>query len=104
MTEIIGLRTRLKPGMGDAYERAHAEVWPELVGVQRGLGIHHWLIFRHGDELFHAVECDDFDRAVAALALHPVDQRWQAEMSHYVVESDDGEGAAVDRLRLVYRR
>ena len=104
MTEFIGLRTRLKAGMGDDYEKAHAEVWPELVAVQRGLGIHHWAIFRDGDELFHAVECDDFDRAIAALALDPVDQRWQAEMARYVVVGDDGPGAAAERLRLVYRR
>jgi L-rhamnose mutarotase len=104
MTEFIGLRTRLKPGMQDAYEKAHATVWPELVAVQRGLGIHHWLIFRHGDELFHTVECDDFDRAAEALARDPLDQRWQALMARYVVVADDAQGAAVDRLRLIYRR
>jgi L-rhamnose mutarotase len=87
-----------------AYEKAHAEVWPELVAVQRDLGIEHWLIFRHGVELFHVVECDDFDRAIAALTEHSIDQRWQAEMARYVVVADDGKGAAVDRLRLVYGR
>ena len=104
MTEFIGLRTRLRPGKEHAYEAAHAEVWPELVATQRELGIHHWLIFRHGTELYHAVECDDFDRAVATLALDPVDQRWQAEMARYLVVDGGGRGAAVDRLRLVYRR
>jgi len=104
VTEFIGLRTRLRPGMEEAYEGAHAEVWPELVAVQRELGIHHWHIFRHGEELFHMVECDDFDRASAALAVHPIDQRWQAEMARYVVAADDARGAAVDRLRLVYWR
>lgn len=104
MGEIVALRTRLKPGMEGEYEKAHNEVWPELVALQRDLGIKHWLIFRHGVELFHVVECDDFDRAVATLSKHPIDQRWQAEMARYVVVSDDGEGAAVDRLRLVYRR
>ena len=33
MTEFIGLRTRLKPGMEEAYEKAHAELWPELLIV-----------------------------------------------------------------------
>jgi L-rhamnose mutarotase len=104
MTEIIGLRTKLKPGMEAAYEKAHAEVWPELVRAQRVLGIAHWQIFRHGVELFHVVECDDFDRATAALAEQPIDQQWQQEMSQYVVVAENGRGAEVDRLRLVYRR
>ena len=35
MMEFVGLRTRLRPGMEEAYEKAHAEVWPELVAAQR---------------------------------------------------------------------
>jgi L-rhamnose mutarotase len=104
MSKIVGLRTRLKPGMEEAYDKAHAEVWPELVRAQLDLGIKHWQIFRHGVELLHVVECDDFDRATAALSQRPIDQRWQREMSRYVVVSDEGTSAAVDRLRLVYRR
>jgi L-rhamnose mutarotase len=90
--------------MEEAYDKVHAEVWPELVRAQLDLGIEHWQIFRHGVELFHVVECDDFDRATATLSAQPIDQRWQREMSRYVVVSDEGTGAAVDRLRLVYRR
>ena len=102
MTEFVGLRTQLRPGMEEAYEKAHAEVWPELVAAQRELGISRWLIFRDGLELFHTVECENFERAVAGLNQHPVDQRWQQEMARYVVVADDQKGAAVDRLRLVY--
>lgn len=104
MSEYIGLRTRLKSGMEEAYEKAHAEVWPELVDAQRELGIDHWLIFRHGVELFHVVQCDDFDGAITALSKLPIEQRWQSEMARYVIGDDSRTGAAVDRLRLVYRR
>lgn len=104
MSDYVGLRTRLKPGFEEAYEIAHAEVWPELVAAQRELGIDHWLIFRHGVELFHVVQCDDFDAATDALSRLAIDQRWQSEMARYVVTDDRGNGAAVDRLRLVYRR
>jgi L-rhamnose mutarotase len=104
MPEFVGLRTRLKPGMEEAYEKAHAEVWPELVAAQREVGISRWLIFRDGLELFHIVECENFERAVAGLAQHPVDQRWQEEMAQYVVVADDHTGAATDRLRLIYER
>jgi len=102
MTEFVGLRTRLKPGMDEAYEQAHAVVWPELLVAHRELGITRWLIFRDGLELFHAVECEDFQRAAAGLAEHPVDQRWQANMAQYVVVANDHCGAATDRLRLIY--
>ena len=102
MTEFVGLRTRLKPGMEESYEKAHAEVWPELLAAQRELGITRWLIFRDGLELFHAVECEDFARASAALAQHPVDRRWQEHMAQYVVAADDHLGAVTERLRLVY--
>lgn len=102
MTEFVGLRTRLKPGMEEAYEKAHAMVWPELLAAQRENGITRWLIFRDGLELFHAVECSDFARASAALARHPVDQRWQEHMARYVVAADDRRGAVTERLRLVY--
>jgi L-rhamnose mutarotase len=101
MTEFVGLRTQLKPGMEDAYEKAHAQVWPELLVAQRELGIERWLIFRDGVDLFHTVQCENFDQAVAALATLPIDQRWQAEMARYVVVASDGKGAAVERLRLV---
>jgi L-rhamnose mutarotase len=100
--ECVGLRTRLKLGMEDAYEKAHAVVWPELVTAQRELGISRWLIFRDGLELFHTVECENFKQAVAGLAQHPVDRSWQAHMGRYVVVADDRAGAATDRLRLVY--
>lgn len=102
MPEFVGLRTRLKPGMEDAYEKAHAEVWPELLAAHHALGITRWLIFRDGLDLFHAVECEDFERATAALAQDPVDQRWQEHMAQYVVVAEDQRGAATERLRLIY--
>jgi L-rhamnose mutarotase len=88
--------------MEQAYEKAHAVVWPELLAAHRELGITCCLIFRHGLELFHAVECEYFQRATAGLAEHPVDQRWQAHMAHYVVVADGHRGAATNRPRLIY--
>jgi L-rhamnose mutarotase len=90
--------------MEEAYEKAHADVWPELLAAQREFGIKRYLIFRDGVELFHTIECENFEQAVANLAGHPVDMLWQAEMSKYVVMAANGEGAAVDRLRLIYHR
>ena len=52
-----------------------------------------WTIWRSGRDLFHLVECDDFDAAVKQLATDPVDQRWQQHMSRFVesfAENPDG--------------
>jgi L-rhamnose mutarotase len=100
--EYVGLCTRLKPGMELAYESAHRTIWPALQIAQRGVGIRRWLIFRHGLDLLHVVECDDFDRAQAQLASNSVDRRWQGEMARYVVQRPDGHGGAADRLSLIY--
>ncbi len=102
MSEFVGLRTQLKPGMEEAYDAAHAAVWPELLAAQREVGIRRWLIFRDGLDIFHAIECEDYERAIAELARLPVNQRWQAEMAQYTDVAHDYSGAASDRLLLIF--
>lgn len=102
MTEFVGLHTRLKPGMEEAYDAAHTAVWPELLAAQRELGIKRWLIFRDGLHIFHSIECEDYDRAIAELARLPVNQRWQAEMAQYTQVAHDYSGASSDRLLLIF--
>jgi L-rhamnose mutarotase len=77
----VGLRTKLKAGEVDRYEKYHAAVWPEVLSVIRRAGITLYVIFRDDLDLFHYIECDDFDRALAELAFDPVNIRWQAEMA-----------------------
>jgi L-rhamnose mutarotase len=88
--------------MAEAYDKAHATIWPELRAAQLEVGIRRWLIFRDGLDLFHVVECDDFEGAIGALENMPVDQRWQAEMAKFVVQRPDGRGGDAVRLKLVY--
>ena len=104
MTEFVGLRTRLKPGMVQSYKEAHDAIWPEILEAQRAAGIKRYMIFRDGLDLFHAVEVDDFDAADAMLRQVPVDQRWQAEMARFVVATDDQNRPGATRLELVYDR
>jgi L-rhamnose mutarotase len=99
---LVGLRTRLKPGAQDAYEAAHAAIWPEVQAAQRKAGIRTWTIFGDGLDLFHVVDCDDFDRAESLLATDPADQRWQAEMAKYMEGPNDPTGRTIHRLRVVY--
>jgi L-rhamnose mutarotase len=77
----VGLHTRLKPGAEERYEEYHARVWPEVLAGIRAAGVSQWVIFRDGLDLFHYVECEDYDRAMAELARSEVDRRWQAEMA-----------------------
>jgi L-rhamnose mutarotase len=104
MTEFVGLRTRLKPGTEQAYKEAHEAIWPELLEAQRAVGIKRWVIYRDGLDLFHSVEADDFDAAMARLAVDPVDLRWQAEMAQFAVPLEGEERPASTRLELVYNR
>ena len=101
-TAYVALHTRLLPGRVEAYETAHQSVWPQLLVAQRDAGIARWLIFRRDLDLFHIVECDDWDRAAGSLTAHPIDQRWQREMAKYAEVEPGQTGPASDRLKLIY--
>ena len=98
----VGLHTRLKPGMEERYEAAHAAVWPEVLEGIRRAGCSKWLIFRDGLDLFHYIECEDYDRAVAEFAADPVNQRWQAEMAPMTAVPHDLTGESDDRMRVIF--
>src|SRR6266852_1087169 len=67
-TMKIGLHTPLKPGAEERYEEYHRAIWPEVLEGIRRVGITSYVIFRDGLDLFHYIECDDYDRAIAELA------------------------------------
>jgi L-rhamnose mutarotase len=98
----IGLHTRLKPGLEDRYEQYHKAVWPEVLAGIRRAGITDYVIFRDGLDLFHCIECDDYDRAIAELAQSPVNQRWEAEMAPMTTVAHDFSGKGSDRMRQIF--
>ena len=98
----VGLRTRLKPGAEERYEQYHTAVWPEILAGMRGAGVTRWVIFRDGLDLFHYVECEDYDRAMAELAKSEADRRWQAEMAPMMEVAHDLSGSGGDRLRIIF--
>jgi L-rhamnose mutarotase len=99
----VGLHTRLKPGAEQRYDEAHAAVWPAVLAAIRRVGVQRWLIFRDGLDLFHYIECDDYERAIAELADDPVNVRWQAEMAPLLAVAHDYSGQGADVLPLVFR-
>ena len=98
----VGLHTRLKPGMEERYEAAHAAVWPEVLEGIRRAGVGSWLIFRDGLDLFHFIDCEDYERAIGEFARDPVNQRWQAEMAPMMAVAHDLSGDSGDRMRVIF--
>jgi L-rhamnose mutarotase len=98
----VGLHTRLKPGAEERYEEYHRHVWPEVLAANHRVGVTKYVIFRDGLDLFHYIECDDFDRAIAELANDPVNLRWQAEMAPMMEMATDFSGKSSDRLSMIF--
>jgi L-rhamnose mutarotase len=95
----VALHTRLKPGAVEAYEAAHREVPPELTEAIRAAGAREWTIWRSGLDLFHVIECEDYERLLAAVGPLPVNVRWQARMAELLDVTHDY-GAAGDSAAL----
>ncbi|HLZ94296.1 MAG TPA: L-rhamnose mutarotase [Candidatus Dormibacteraeota bacterium] len=98
----VGIHTRLKPGVVERYENYHQAVWPDVLAAIKRAGITKYFIFRDGLDLFHYIECDDYDRAIAELAKDPVNIRWQAEMAPMMAVAHDYSGQSSDRLPLIF--
>jgi L-rhamnose mutarotase len=98
----VGLHTRLKPGAEERYEEYHHAVWPDVMAALRRVGITKYVIFRDGLDLFHFIECDDYNRAIAELAGDPVTIRWEAEMAPMTAVAHDFSGEGSDRMRMIF--
>ena len=68
--------------MVEEYEKAHQQVWPELLAKMKEVGISHYSIFRRGLDLFLVMTVEDFERAWKILEDDPANLRWQKEMGH----------------------
>ncbi|MGW4641504.1 L-rhamnose mutarotase [Sphaerisporangium sp. NPDC004334] len=77
MTQRIALRTRLRPGAEEAYDREHATIPADLEAQMRGAGVHTWKIWRDGLDLFHYIEADDYAALQDRLRLSEANLAWQ---------------------------
>ena len=59
----VAFQLRLRPGTIEEYEKAHQQVWPELLAKIKEVGISHYSIFRRGLDLFLVMNVADFERA-----------------------------------------
>jgi L-rhamnose mutarotase len=90
--ETIALHTVLKPGKEAAYDRVHETIPPELDAALRAAGVYQWRIWRDGRDLFHVVDCDDYQAMRAALRDHPANIPWQEQMAELLDVPDDYSG------------
>jgi L-rhamnose mutarotase len=102
VTERVGLHTRLRQGAEERYDALHRAVWPEVLAAIERVGVTRWLIFRDGLDLFHYIECENYDAAIAALADVPVNVRWQAEVAPLMEKAHDYSGESSDRLPAIF--
>ena len=78
----------------DEYKERHAHVWPEMREELSSTGWHNYSLFLRPDGLLIGyLETEDFARACAGMKDHPVNARWQAEMTPFF---EAMEGSAPD--------
>lgn len=91
---IVALYSTLHDDAVDTYRTEHERIPDDLVETFARIGIHDWSIWRSGVRLFHLVDCDDFDAAMAGLADDPANARWQAHIGRLGISFHDADGAA----------
>jgi L-rhamnose mutarotase len=81
---------KVRPEKVEEYRARHTRVWPEMLDALRQTG------WRNYGLLVGYLETDDFEQSCAAMKNHPINARWQAEMSPFFEAL--GEGAADDNM------
>jgi L-rhamnose mutarotase len=90
-SERVCFVLHVQPDRLDEYKARHREVWPEMLAALSETGWHNYSLFLRDDGLLVGyLECEDFDRARAAMEERDVNGRWQAEMVEFF-------GARADR-------
>ena len=79
---------KVRPDKIAQYKARHAQVWPEMLDALRQTGWRNYSLFLKPDGLLVGyLETDDFEKARAAMKDHPINARWQSEMTPFF-ESD----------------
>ena len=81
--ERMAFCLRLKKGTGEAYDKAHREVWPEMLALLKRSGISEYSIFRREELLVLSMRTEDFDKTWDAIERDSVNTRWQEMMARY---------------------
>ena len=91
--ERIALRTRLRPGTEETYDREHKTIPAELEAEMRAYGVRTWQIWRDGLDLFHYVEVEDYAAMQEKLRDSAANQAWQRQINRLLDgDFDAGDG------------
>lgn len=88
MMTRVAFKMRLRPGAAEAYEKAHDEVWPEVLELIRQSGIRNYSIFRQDLDLFAYFEVEGDPPSLGG--EHPVVARWWEALEPLMECEPDG--------------
>ena len=84
---------QVRPDRLAEYRARHAAVWPEMREALHATGWTNYSLFLRPDGLLVGyLETPDFEAAIADMKMHPINARWQAEMTPFF-ETLTGDGA-----------
>jgi L-rhamnose mutarotase len=99
----VALHTRVRADRIAEYEHARTAVPAELTAAIRAAGVRSWTIWRSGTDLFHLIDCQDYDALIAHVGAQPVNFEWQARMAQLLeVVHDYSTGSAEAALPVVW--
>ena len=92
----VALHTRVRADQIEEYESAHREVPEDLANAIRAGGAMSWTIWRSGTDLFHVIDCEDYDALIAHVGAQPVNSAWQARMAELLEVIHDYSARSAD--------
>jgi L-rhamnose mutarotase len=84
----VAFLLRLRPGTEEAYDRAHTEVWPDMLALLNRAGISEYSIFRRDQLLVLTMHVDNFEETWTRIEADPVNTHWQQAMAPYFAPLD----------------
>ena len=80
---------RIRPESIDEYEKAHAEMWPELEELIKKAGFKNYTIFARKDGMLFAFwEHDDIDEGFKIMNSYAIRPKWEKYMDQFFVKED----------------
>jgi len=99
----VAFYLRLRKGAEEAYDKAHREVWPEMLDLLKRAGISQYSIFRRGQLLVLSMQVEDFDATWDKIEADPINTLWQQAMAPYFDTMDSLEaGERFPMMREVF--
>jgi L-rhamnose mutarotase len=94
---------KIRKGKENDYIEAHKAVWPELLDAMRKLGVEKESCFVFGGYIFVYVEAPDIEKTMAALALDPINRKWDVFMETLLESPVEGCPDLFPEMKEVFR-